>query len=94
MKANRDDIAIYNDGDLPFPGRVLKHEFEVLVVTQDIEILDFPAFFGKGLPGRCGERSGVFSKNKDLLRHGAKTSLGDGVMLSKSMAFKNSFERP
>jgi len=79
LKANRDDIAIYNDGDLPFPGRMLKHEFEVLLVTQDIEILDLPAFFGKGLPGRCGERSRVFSKNKDLFRHGEDLLLGTGL---------------
>jgi hypothetical protein len=58
---------------------MLKHEFEVLLVTQDIEILDFPAFLGKGLPGRCGERSRVFSKNKDLLRHGKDLLLGTGL---------------
>jgi hypothetical protein len=73
---------------------MLKHEFEVFLVTQDIEILDFPAFLGKGFPGRCGERSRVFSKNKDLLRHGKALLLGTGLCYQVYRAFKNSSERP
>ncbi len=79
IKANRDDVATYNDGDLPLPGRMLKHEFEVFFVIQHIEILNFSAFLGQGLPGRCGERSRVFSKNKDLLRHVKDLLLGTGL---------------
>jgi hypothetical protein len=69
FEANRDDVALYNDRDLPFSARMGKHAFEMFWRTQDIKVLDFPACVSKGLPGCCRKRSRVFSKNKNLFRH-------------------------
>jgi len=71
---------------------MLKHEFKVFLVAQHIEILDLPAFLGKGLPGRCGERSRVFSKNKDLLGHGKDLLLGTGLCFKGPTYFYQSVD--
>ena len=51
FETNGDHIVFYNDGDLTFSSRMLKHEFELFWVTDDIEILDFLACFREDLPG-------------------------------------------
>src|SRR3970282_924618 len=63
-EADRDLVAVHDDGDLPLPLRVRQHAVEVGRAFLHVQILERHLAHGEILTGRQGVGSRVLAENK------------------------------